>query len=142
MNDKASKQIKELSDQKSIVKFEFANDTYIILFKSGNDFWNVTMHSALFLKFWLKVSPNINLTNDKYYKLDYRPYLAIHKNGLSKILSLMVESGCKGVRKSDEVLVYRMPQAFGRKQISEWNNSIEVVGQKLDDYFLPSTGGA
>ena len=43
MNDKISKQINKLSDQKSVVKFEFTNDSYIVLHKSGDEFWNATM---------------------------------------------------------------------------------------------------
>lgn len=118
MIQKIDKQIEGLDDQKSVVKFEFANNEYIVLYKSGADFWNATMRSALFLKFWLKVGMRMNLTHDKYYKLEYRPYLAIHRNGLQELLGNLIKTKCKKIRLSEEVIVFQMPQVFDRSRLT------------------------
>lgn len=141
MNDKIRKQIDKLSDQKSVVKFELTSNTrFIVLYKSGADFWNATLNSALFLRFWLKLNSRLNLTNDKYYKIDSRPYLAIHNNGIEKVKTKLMAAKCEPIESSNGVLIYWMPEEVAPNQLEKWYADVEVVGQKLDEYFLTGTG--
>jgi hypothetical protein len=42
--------ILKLHDKNDVVRFEFNNFEYVILFASGKTFWNATGNSAMFMR--------------------------------------------------------------------------------------------
>jgi hypothetical protein len=140
MVPKTDDKIQKLTDQKSVVKFEFNNFSHIILYKSGKDFWNATMHSALFLKYILKSRSKFNFTIDRYYSLQQRVYIAYHASKINAVKQKIKAENYQIVRDDPTIFVFTLKKPPLETDLDAWKHDLELQEQKINAYYLPNGG--
>jgi hypothetical protein len=131
--------IKNLTDKNDVVRFEFDNKQYIVLFAAGKDFWNATMNSAMLMKYCLGSGAKLHTVRDFYFG-ENRVYLAFHNKQIESIKTKVKRDGYKVLRNDKQLFVIKLKEPVSTKQFREWHRSEEVLTEKIDALLKPSAG--
>lgn len=133
--------VQQLKDKNSVVRFEFDNRSHIILFRSGREFWNATMNSALFMKYILESSAKFHTVKDYYFN-ENRIYLAYHDKQKLAIINRVKRESYEVLRDDKDIIVIKLKQAVEVDQVKKWRHSEEVIKDKINSLFKPRHGSS
>ncbi len=117
----------------------------VVMFPTGNGFWNATQNSALLIVDvvhpMLGLRNRINCSYDYYFKKS-RYYTAYNDIQIAKIKREIPELGFVVLRDDEKAYVFALKEKVSTDQMSEWRKAEELKRQKINAYFAPVGGDA
>lgn len=135
----------KLKTKNDVVKWERNNFDKIAFYPTGNDFWQATMNSCLFMvnliHEQLSLNSKIHSTLDYYLNTD-RIFTSYHKAQIERMRQELPKLGMKLLRDNDSIILFQMAGAISSEMLGDWAKVEEVKKKKLDAYLMPATGSA
>jgi hypothetical protein len=133
----------KLMNKNDIVVFERNNYALVILYPTGNGFWNSTEHSAFFMQY--VINELLDLRNEIRVDYDYffkksRFFSAYNDRQVAKIKRELPRLGFTVLRDDDYLFIFELKYKIPVEELKEWMDDEKLKKERIDAYFLPDTG--
>jgi hypothetical protein len=142
-SENKSKGYMDLKNKDDVVKFERYNFDKVVLYPTGNDFWNATFNSCLFMTHL--IHERLELKNKIKSVVDYyidstRIYTAYNLAQINKIRAEVKKLGYNILRDDGEMLIFELSEPITTEQVHAWRNLEDTRREKIQGYFMPIGG--